>query len=984
MMLSTGAAAQHTHNASFADHAVLCRPDQLFEAATVLSCGPPGLLVPLIVATPPPETELQYGATYDQFIALHNQRREWMGRLALGRVESLEEAREFQKRLVDSQDSQKLLQGRLDPYRMWFEQRRRVEDIVKGLKVKSVLSLASIPEAELRPLATGGKMRARGERSDILSGASVVRWTATMCRDDRCLARHLCIHSLSGLVAIAWQFFQPSVPLPEERLDLSGDGIVELFPGLLTALRKHVPIRVSHSTFVPTKSVAFAATPAHPEREAIVIEAESDASFLVAVQYAFRYGANLASIAKPDHTPIKEALARMEALQQSLAANDTKRARHKGFVPLWEGALSLVTRLRHPPLQEIHDSVRDAVPRELVSYVGSSPLTAVTAGTPYHLLRRGFVDWRHKPIGHVTGDVYQVLLRDLYLGPRPDAPSFDLLFDAGFFPAETKGVAQALEGRVAWPLELSGINCNPDTLSKLCTLIAVELLYLNSHGTESGVVMMGEPVDRIRLGQAMQLPQFMRTIVFNNSCVSWEGMKNEFVRCGAGAYIGTLWSVGADEAASYAARVLTGIIGDRMPVAAALAAERSHEVSCMAYLMVGSIQAGLTKASTAPAPAVRLTNLDRARELLLAALEVAKESSYHFDPGSTALVQSLLAQAEILEGIISISTHRDDAQRLAELIIAKVTLLLRLEADGFEQKCRAELERALAVVDATKEVSPSDLDPDTVDWHPKASVQLIQLLARLEAAVGNTDAVKRHYVTLSDTPMGNPGYAGLYAEMSTFYKKQNDRDLALEYATRSLRAAEANEDPVTRAVDTTFSLGHLVQARIRMGELDAAKADAIRGIQLGKEIGRLDEEFEFTADVARIDLRLGLWAEAKKAIESCESLALRASNPAMDLSAIGMRVELDIALENWVEAAQGAAWGISKSERLQRWESAGDFHMNLVTVFESRNIRAEAREHAQFAQVNYRKCGHRPKESLALAAVHRLTHFNPYQVKLQW
>jgi len=964
-------AALHDAGALSGRTAILCRPEQMCEAAIALSCCPATASVVLIVATRPPQTEEAYSKRYETFIDCFRRRRELMGRLTLQVADSAEEFASLQRALQDSAPEDQALARDLDPYRAWFTRHLRISELLDKNRPQRVLCLTELASTELRPLGTGGAMRARGERAELLSDASLSLWRSMPdCDQPGCDASTPCLRCMEDLAGTAWRFFHGDAAMPECRVSCRQNDLLGMFPALLRALRGGGPLKILPAAPDSRMLVSYEPEPPagdadNPTPEAVLVEVENDASLLLAVQYAQRQHARLVCIAAPDPAGIQEALLGAEHFQQArAAAADKGRAAVSVASDVLQRARAWFDGVRYPPLVEIEACVRRAIPHQAVELVGSAPLTAITRGTPYHFIRHGLVDWRKKPIGHVMGDPYLVLLHELHGPPKPDTPSFDVLFDPGAFPEETAVIAAALAGRSSPLITLTGDASNADTLRDLCRVLPVELIYLNSHGTAGGVELAHGLVPRLRIGQSMFLNPDMYTIVINNSCLSWQGMGREFIRCGAGSYVGTLWSVDAHEAAAYANRIVSRL-SRGISLASAVASERGPGLTGPAYIVVGTLHQYLAT-PTQEKPGATSRNLALADQLFIAAYDFAKRDDFRDNSWSQTLVQQFSDQADHLIASVLNTNLPGDGHSLASALLSKAQLLLRLGATHHLHEVQGLLSRVATLADLADEPGG---DPS---MREQLRIQLLRLQARLAIALGKPAAAQSIYAKLDNMPDDIAAYGGVYAEMSDFFKRSGELDKALRYAERAMLAASHQADPVERMRDTALSLGRMVQLRLRFRQFDVARGDAERGLALATQLDNEFEQFEYTADLARICISQRNWDEALRHVDACTSISLRSINSLQYVNTLGMRAIIETARRNWRAAAKAAYDGLNRSSQLGAPEMTADFHMDIARILVAIKDESAALKHAEVALHLYEQTGSQRSAKQVAAMIHML------------
>ncbi len=236
--------------------------------------------------------------------------------------------------------------------------------------------------------------------------------------------------------------------------------------------------------------------------EAVLVEATDDAAKLVAVQYAIRQNARLCVYHAPD-------ISEIECCRQSVEDRGTS----------------------DPPalLQNLESAVVAVVPERIVGEVSGLPVTAYTQGVPYHFLP----GWSNKPVGLITGDELLLTSIELYGQTMDDGPSFNILFDPGYFnPQETAGVLAALKSIPAYPLVLRESAASNTALIALAGA-PVDLIYFNTHGSSTSLVLPDLVLPGYKLLHRVTFRN--HPAIFNNSCQSWTGVGREFVEVGGAA-----------------------------------------------------------------------------------------------------------------------------------------------------------------------------------------------------------------------------------------------------------------------------------------------------------------------------------------------------------------------------------------------------------------------------------------------------------------
>ncbi|MEV0677512.1 tetratricopeptide repeat protein [Actinosynnema sp. NPDC050436] len=401
-----------------ADTVVVCRPDQVREAAVVVSCLPADRFTPVVALRPPPLSETDY-------LALHA---EHTASLAL----------------ADQAEADRLRRA-LAPYRSWLRHHERLADLLRLLGVRRAVFLCDPEPAELNavdPADGGGR---------LFDGLDVVRLSQSR-----------------NLTAAAWQALRDGEP---ETLDVPPHA--DFTAALFAALRLGRPLRVVAGAPEPS-------LPDHqPEGdEAVLVEDDGTADVLVAAAYAHHRGARLVIIPPPDLAEVRRVVAEEQERVTAAAGAIGDAIKGIGYVEaLWR----YLSTGDHDPYAAVEAVVTAQVPARAVAEVGDRRLTAFTAGLPYSFVRADDVNWSRKPIGHVVADPALVVLTELHGAAAHRHPgAFSLVFDAGSYRADSTPAGGHRAGRLTHPIVLSGSDASLDALDALAGL-PVELVFFNTH-----------------------------------------------------------------------------------------------------------------------------------------------------------------------------------------------------------------------------------------------------------------------------------------------------------------------------------------------------------------------------------------------------------------------------------------------------------------------------------------------------------------------
>lgn len=546
------------------DTIVVCRPEQVREAAVVLSCCPGNCLTPLIVAERSPVSETEYRQRYAAYVEVRNQRDALTGP-PVNRAQADPQTRDALQAANRKVDDASMT---LTSYRSWWRHQRQVADLLKRQALRRAVILFEPDPDEFGLIQAVPLSQIPDERSPFIPKEieQVFLLPESPPSRDQLAGACMTYQSLSDLPELAWSVCGRTGDFPATGIDVSETDTPAYFAGLWKALRTGIPLRPNGSSpplsGVPPQTHHGVATPA----EAVLIEVSQDASKLLGVQYAHKQNARLILYPEPDARAVEAARARVEGGSDAVLKSMPQDAKLFGALKEYLfGDPAIADGIRR-----LEQEVSALVPDEVVASVGDLDLTVFTAGVPYHFLKKGKADWSSKAIGHVAGDASLLMLNE-FCGSAPGAKGsgFSLIFDPGFFPTtETSDVLAVLQKRFSYPLVLNGFAASGLALLNASASMPIDFLFFNTHGSDKAILLSDGPLPAYKLLQRQSLES--RPFVFNSSCLSWVGVGREFMRIGARGYIGTLWSVNASSAANYARIVLQRVTQEGWPVSRAM------------------------------------------------------------------------------------------------------------------------------------------------------------------------------------------------------------------------------------------------------------------------------------------------------------------------------------------------------------------------------------------------------------------------------
>ena len=857
---------------------VLCRPSQLREAAVVLSCCPPGQFCPLIVIERAPLAEAEYRARYAAYVMARDARDALSG-TTMARHEATAEALERANAAVDAAAE------RLTGYRSWWRHQRMVAELLATHPSARAILLFDPGEGDLDQLDAIPMSRIGDARLPLLPKTTEVVRLPADAADE-------------ALAAAAWSACGRGGAL-QDGFGPDGDDPGAWLAALARALREGRPIRPGG---LPGPMVGEAETD-----EAVLIETADTAERLLGVQYAHARGARLVLTPEPPLGDIQDAVAAMQDVADG-----------KLFGALKEYLFG--DPVVGAGLKRIVAAVNEVVPDAVVEAVGGRALTAFTAGVPYTFVRRGKANWSGKAIGHVTGDATLLVLTDL-LGAPDDDFGFSLIFDPGYFQTdETAEVLAALE-RLSHPIVLKGASASNLALVRLGAM-PLDVVHFNTHGSNREILLADGALPAFKLQQRQRLRS--RPFVFNSSCLSWVGVGREFVRVGARGYAGTLWSVNAQFASTYAQTVLDRVTRQGWAIARAMRGTGVDSATELAYVYAGTAASRLARAAPAGDGAHRLA---RATQVLLYqlcdSLGTAGNGPARLYTG--ALEDHLWQEAEGLGAERArLQPEPDEAWVETAALRLRVMALWAVRRREVSDSAPDLYRRARAIAEALP------LDPPVRDRH----------LAELTLQIGRfhlaRDDHRRAVALLTESVALDGAKPPALLSLCDALRRANRPAEALAAAMRA-RDASATDDQPDRA--RLGALGRLAQLRLAAGDAEGALADARAGSALAVALDDLRERTAFKGDEARALLRSKRFAEAEQAGLAFRALAQQSFDDESDLSACGVLVGALTGSNRLAEAERLLDTGLALAQRLGLDRSVGDF------LIDRRRLRSAVGDH---------------------------------------
>ncbi|WP_035803312.1 anti-sigma factor [Kitasatospora mediocidica] len=957
------------------DTVVVCRPDQLREAAVVASCLPADRLTPVVAIEPPPTSRAEHIRSYDLYHLAQQRTQRQIG-TPLGMAEVTTAGGEAAREMVAAIAQSQQLGAKLTPYRSWVKHNEMVSRLISQLKIGRAVFLHDFSPEELavadpaldeqyqRHLADQGRQPAQ-EISGMFSEVP------TRLRLDGL--------RLDELTDVAWRLLRDTEGSPPRVIEVPAGDLARWPAALFTALRSGAVLRAVDRPGSPLAEPdeldeRFAAiNPDGPE--AVLVKHTGDVTALLGALYAHHRGARLVVTPPPDLAPVREAVAaRQQRVTAAARAADDADARRSGLVGKLRRRLLDGGR---GPYAELEAAVTGQVPAAAIDAVGERRLTAFTTGLPYAFVRTATADWSQKPIGHVAADAVLIILNELYVaGAERPKGAFSLIFDPGFFKvSETKDVVRAVGTHFTHPILLSGKDASMRALQALPRRLPVELIFFNTHGMDDGIVLGDIPLQSHLLPQLFELGH--RPIVFNNSCQSWTGVGREFIRIGARGYLGTLWDIPSRAAADFARVVTDRLTVDEAPAADAIVNTGLRGIE-RSYIYVGTVNGRLNRwPGRVTGGEAMLTNCG----LLIGAAmdsdgEVARTLHGEISSLRRALADTELTRrsafADLLLDELRLANARGpadlaDGRAADELVPLLDATLHRIdlppqEADrrwatrfrltGALHEQRGEWAAALS--DYERSLGYGEACPDRANLLLLKAQLLMRggdqeqarrtVVAARELCTGQGDesVLMRAFGLLGQLSKRSEQYAQAqeYAEqghalavklanrsaqgaflldLSTLQQLSGDLDVATASASGALEIFRAGHDENGELV----ALGRLGGCLRERGDLRAAEVCARTGLDQARKLGNRMEEASFHSDVAQLLTLEGRHSEALAHHSAAVSGLVRLGAFNLGAPMVGALVDCALRVGDAEALWSAALWGTQVCAAVEQRQWSG-------------------------------------------------------------
>lgn len=934
------------------DTIVVCRPEQVREAAVVLSCCPADRFTPLIVVEPSPISEDEYRRLYDGYVEARDRRDAVTGG-PLARstaIHSPGAVAALRKEVDDAAEA-------LTPYRSWWRHQRLVSDLLRRLPLRRAVFLFATHAQENRLINALPMRRIGDQREPTIP--ETIEWLSILplgsAGDGTSGETRHMYASLCELTEVAWRALGHSEDIPKDAIEVPQADESAYFNGLWRALARGVPLRPTNASRTDSNTDYAAEA-----KEAVLVELSREADKLLGAQYAHQRRAKLIVYAEPDCDAQRRLRTVISARQderegertQQGAQGATQAAPDKFLGALGEYLFGDPTVSQG--IRRIEDAVSAMVPEHVVNAVGELDLTAFTSGIPYNFVKKNGADWSSKAIGHIAGDAALLVLTEMCRVPKNTGVGFSLLFDPGYFEAETQAVLGVLQKQSSYPLVLQREAGSSLALLQLGPSMPLDVLFFNTHGSDQAIVLSDGPLPAFKLLQRQTLAS--RPFIFNSSCLSWVGVGREFVRVGARGYVGTLWSVDADIAREYARRVLDRVTQGE-PVSRALRKTGVAVSTERAYIYIGTCGARLQGAALIGPDEARRRVAKAAEILFDEIMRLLEQTDGASDlPFFPALENLLWTEAKKLVAEYDRRWAEPNLERL-ELAILELQVISR----RVDRRRDEAAEALLRIADAERMLDALALEPDA-RCEPEA--RLTQFAGRINLRLGRSQqAVAILLRSVKAAEAAHESIAPQSLDLCDALRALGRNPEALEWVKKA-DASFAAENPSSR--ERLYSLGRLAQLSSALRDYDAALRYARQGFTLAGQLDDLKERSDFKGDEARALLRIPRLDEALAAAHEYLDLARHTYEERRELAAFGVIGQTLIAKGDFAHALEYVQKGLDYARRSGVATSIGDFLMDMAAIEMAKGNHERALDCNLEAAAIFGNLGQMPKVRVAL------------------
>lgn len=869
---------------------VVCRRNQVREASIVLSCVAGAGMPMLLVLDDPPATFDTYAALHARFETLRQEtqaaRHGETGFRNLAGTASLDDA--AQLALLQRQREAR---AQLAPYRSWLKRSHLLGQMLRQMKPQRLVYLFAPHHDLLHPWSAHAQPAEAGAAGLIPEVAE--RWALVPAGMDWPAGLPAEVRHYSGLQSLydTARAIWCSNLGAHDYAAVAAQGSAGCYAvALVEALHRGVPLRPLEGLVQTIEQACLSAHAMHPATDlAVLVEDRPDALCLLAALHAWQRCGRIVAVPPPDQRAVAQAI---EAVHR--AVNNDALARLR-MVSLQSPQQAQPETLRR--IAELEAAVSAHVDPWVLRAVGDRALSAFTQGTPYTFVHRDGVLWHRKAIGHLAADadllVYGELLGEQAAG-RPYA--MNLVFDPGeFHRNEAAEVVQHLAEKGTHTLSLWGDEASRDALLQIGNQAPLDTVFFITHGSDNAIQLGGELFQRTDIPQWLTLDS--RPVIFNNSCQSWTGVGQEFVRAGARAYIGTLWAVQSEAAIARAVAAMPAM-AEGLALAEALRAPESADPSQRAYIVVGTATVRRPGGRAEP-PAGLAGYAEEGACAMLEVLRGLRTDRAHL----RALWQRLWREYRQMTQLLESAGGGPD--ELARVLPRELALMSPGDRDGpapaaevsvLYRRCLHALEAA-HLTDAERQSRLSQLHEDAADQLAAAG----DLEAALQATADGIAAAQA----------GQASPANLMRARSDILKPLGRWKEAIESAKASLDYSRAHDE----RQGALGSLGRLAQLYKRTGDIEAALRACDEGITQARVLREKSEEAAFHLDRGNLLARTAP-EQAHEAALQAERLWAGEGDYEAALAAHGLIGQCKLLLGRHAQAREHIQLTIAEARRL--------------------------------------------------------------------
>ena len=882
------------------DTIVACRPDQMREAAIVVSCLSADRFTPIIAIDPPPMHEADYISQYDEF---YRSQEGAMGQLggAMGRAEIVPADIAFQQQLLKKLLELHSRRSSLTSYRSWVKRNQMISSLISQLGIERVVFLHNFTSEELAAGDPGpaGKHPARMfENLPVKLDLSEV--------------------NLLELSSAAWQLLRGPDSAPPDTIEVPVHDTKCYVAALFTALTVGAVLCAAVNPMTSIDSLFADAN--YDAEDAVLVEDSGDTVALLGALYAHYRSARLVITPQPDLESVQSAVAEHQRRVTAAARAIDGDLKSIGFVGVLRRYLSDGGR---SPYAAVEAAVTAQVPPAAIAEVGERRLTAFTSGLPYSFVCTREVSWSSKPIGHVTADADLIILNELYsVGVERSGGAFSLVFDPGFFRiSETKDVMRSVGTHFTHPILLSDADANMFTAIIFPRELPVELIFFNTHGSDDGILLADVPLANSLIVQWMEL--IHRPIVFNNSCQSWTGVGREFIRVGARGYIGTLWSIPSNLAADFARIVVDRLTaGEELACKAIINTGLSEEIE-RSYLYVGTANGRLDQWRD------RAATIGEIALMECSMLADAVPASYNTAQVMLPLRREVNNLRHFVEG-----TPYEWTLRYADVLLSELSLTIRQEPAN-----KDDIEAAFRLVERIDQVLKRlDALPEDVNqrWADRFG-----LTGELYERFGHWAEVLKSYKRSISYGDACKNRVNILVRMASASMYQGEQDDALRLAHSAYDESKVKQD----RAGLMAAVGILGQLSKRLNRFGEAMDYVKEGYALALELSDRNEQGIFKLDESFLHQQDGDFDSAIAAATMALELFRASYNDRAELSAIGRLGVLYREKGDLEPAERYAKSGLVQALKLAIPNEIAGFHHDIASVLTLKGHHAQAISH---------------------------------------